>query len=174
MRKKTIWFISALILQTALVATVPAKQVYTRLTGKTITIRTAPRDPYSFLSGYHVILNYEISTPPNLEAVTNENARGQKVYVVLEIGDDGIWTATSTHAKRPKDIPEEALVLKGTSEISTVRYGIEAYYIPEELRRQIDNDLRENDGKAKAKIKVDNFGNATLIKLIIEDRTYEY
>ncbi len=64
MNKKIVYFILALTVQAAILAAVPAKQIYTRLTGKTIFIKTAPVDPYSLLSGYYVVLNYEIARPP--------------------------------------------------------------------------------------------------------------
>ena len=51
---------------------------------------------------------------------------------------------------------------------------MEHYFIPEKSRNVIEKDLRKNIGKAKAQIKVDKFGNAALIKLLVEDRVYEY
>ena len=73
MSKKITFFALALAAQTAILAAVPAKQIYTRLTGTLITIETAPVDPYSFLSGYHVILSYKISTPPGVDKFPDRN-----------------------------------------------------------------------------------------------------
>lgn len=175
MNKRIVYFILALTVQAAILAAVPAKQIYTRLTGKTILIRTAPVDPYSFLSGYHVILNYEIARPPDWSNIQREYKRGQPVYVVLKQDADETWSAESAHNRRPEDIPADRIVIKGRrGRWRGVEYGVESYYIPEKSRQEIEQDLRKNAGKAKVEIKVDHFGNAALIRLHIEDRIYEY
>ncbi len=175
MNKRIVCFILALAVQAAILAAVPAKQIYTRLTGKTILIKTAPVDPYSLLSGYYVILNYEIARPPDWSNIQRDYKRGQPAYVVLKQDDDETWSAESVHDRRPEDIPADRIVIKGKrGRRRGIAYGVESYYIPERSRQQIEQDLRKNAGKAKAEIKVDHFGNATLIKLHIEDRTYEY
>ncbi len=175
MNKKIACFILALTVQAAILAAVPAKQIYTRLTGKTIFIKTAPVDPYSLLGGYYVILNYEIARPPGWSNSRHKYKKGQPAYVVLKQDDDETWSAESVHDRRPEDIPTDRIVIKGRQgRWRGISYGVESYYIPEKSRQQIEQDLRENAGKARAEIKVDHFGNATLIRLHIEDRIYEY
>ncbi len=175
MNKKIVYFILALTVQAAILAAVPAKQIYTRLTGKTIFIKTAPVDPYSLLSGYYVVLNYQIARPPDWSNIQRRYKKGQPVYVVLKQDDDETWSGESVHGRRPEDIPADRIVIKGKrGRWRGISYGVESYYIPEKSRQTIEQDLRENAGKAKAEIKVDHFGNATLIRLHIEDRTYEY
>ncbi|HIJ70086.1 MAG TPA: GDYXXLXY domain-containing protein [Planctomycetes bacterium] len=177
MNKRLAFFILALAVQVAILAAVPGKQVYARLTGKLITIKTTPVDPYDFLSGYHVVLNYEISRLPELEPTmrtgTDQEIKGY-VYVILKAGDDGIWSATSVHNTWPKNVPDGCLVIKGHRNWRGIRYGIESYFIPEKHREAIEKDLRQNQRQAKAQIKVDRFGNSALIRLLVEDRIYEY
>lgn len=177
MNKKLAFFILAVAAQGAILAAVPGKQVYTRATGKLITIKTAPVDPYDFLSGYHVVLSYEISRPPGFDEPTRwdrRTAREQPVYVMLKAGDDKVWSATSVHNTWPQKVPDGCLVIKGYPSYRRIRYGIESYFIPEKGREAIENDLRQNQRQAKAQIKVDRFGNAALIRLLVEDRAYEY
>lgn len=103
MRKK-IYLILAILLQCAIIAAVPLPKLFARLTGQTITIKTAPVDPYDFLSGYHVILSYEISQPPS-ESTESETvnrpdfyySNNQTLYNVLEMDDDGVWRSLSIH-----------------------------------------------------------------------------
>ena len=173
MSKKITFFALALVVQTAILAAVPAKKIHARLTGALITIKTAPVDPYSFLSGYHVILDYEISTPPGLEQFPDRN-RGIEVYVLLEPDEDNIYNAASIHRNPPEDVPPDCLFIKGKLAGRRVKYGIESYFIPEKFRDQIEKDLRDNQRRAKAQIKVDKYGNACLIRLLVEDRIYEY
>lgn len=171
MFKKTLLFILAVAVQTAIVAMVPARKIYTLNTGQLITIRTAPVDPYDFLSGYHVILGYEIARPSQDDSV----AEGKTVYVVLTEAADRVWQTHSAYQHWPDSIPDGAVVLKGIKkDWRGVQYGIETFFIPEKDRGVIEDDLRKNAGKALADIKVDRFGRAALVRLRIEDRVYEY
>ncbi len=176
MNKKLVFFILAVAAQSAILAAVPGRQVYTRATGKLITIKTVPVDPYDFLSGYHVVLSYEISRPPGFEPTRwdRRTVREQPVYVMLKAGDDEIWSATLAYNTWPGKVPDGCLVIKGREDGRRIRYGIESYFIPEKGREAIEKDLRQNQRQAKAQIKVDRFGNAALIRLLVEDRVYEY
>jgi len=172
MNKKLAYFIIAVAIQAMIIAAVPGKQIYTRLTGKVIMIKTAPVDPYDFLSGYHVALNYEISRPKGFDGP--EVRSGSTVYVILGEDPNGVWSAQSAYSSWPKDVPAGCIVIKGTCDRSRVNYGIEKYFIPEKSRNSIEKDLRQNARIAKAQIKIDNYGNAALVKLIVADRAYEY
>ena len=166
--KKILWFILAVFVQLLILAMVPAKQVYTRMAGKLITIETAPVDPYDIMSGYYVTLSYKIS-----QAGGSSRPSG-KVYVVLEESDDGIWSDVSVHDKWPEKIDADQIVIKGKGERWRIKYGIERYYIPEKGRENIERQVRNNRQATKAQIKVDRFGNAALIRLIVKDQIFEY
>ncbi len=175
MNKRTTFFILAVLLQAVIIAAVPAKQIHARVTGKLITIKTAPVDPYDFLSGYHVVLSYEISRPEGFDSQRRRRMRRNvDVYVVLKEGEDGVWSAGSMHDQWPEEVAEGCIVIKGKRTYRGINYGIESYFIPEENRSVIENDLRKNRRQAKAQIKVDKFGNAALVRLIVDDRVYEY
>ncbi len=151
MNKRSGFFILAVLLQAAIIAAVPAKHIRARATGKLITIKTAPVDPYDFLSGYHVVLRYEISRPEGFDSQwQNRNRRNTDVYVVLKEGEDGVWSAGLMHDKWPEDIAEGCIVIKGKKTYRGIEYGIESYFIPEENRSVIEKDLRENRRQAKA------------------------
>ena len=174
MNRKLIYFVLAVLVQVIILAAIPAKQVSAKLTGKLITIKTAPVDPYDFLSGYHVVLSYEISRPLGLEKLKRENRKNFPVYVVLKEGTDSIWYAESIHETWPQEPPDGCVIIKGKCTHSRVRYGIESYFIPEKHRRDIEEDLRRNARQAKAQVKVDRFGNAALIRLLVDNKVYEY
>jgi len=172
MRKKY-YLILAVILQCAIIAAVPAPKLFARLTGREITIKTAPVDPYDFLSGYHVILNYEISSS-DLSAGLQPH-ENQILYNVLVKGEDDIWHSHSIHTSYPEDVPADAVVMKGKWQgWRRIQYGIEKFFIPEEHRQDIERDLRQNQRQALVDIKVDRFGNAALLRLRVDDRAYEY
>jgi len=176
MNKRLGWFIIAVMAQALILAAVPGRKIYTRQTGTAILLKVAPYDPYSIMSGYYARLNYEISRPPVLEQWQEQHHGRQlkSVWMVLKKGDDGIWHADSIHDSWPKSVPDNCIVIKGKEKGGRIEYGIESYFIPEDARGTVERDLRQHHDQARAEVKVDSFGNAALIRLLIEDRVYEY
>jgi uncharacterized membrane-anchored protein len=176
MNKKLIFFVLAVLVQCVVLVAVPGRQIYTRLTGKVITVHTRPVDPYDVMSGYYVTLAYDIGrmgTPSDWQK--RESWQGKDVYVTLKEGNDKIWVTDSVSLKRPSRVPEGMLLIKGTSQYwGGVIYGIERFYIPEEKRDEIDSALRKTDSKAKVQIAVDRFGNAAILRLEAGGKIYEY
>ncbi len=175
MRKKQgLYFGIALAVQLVILAAVPAGKLNARLNGTLISIKTAPFDPYDFLSGYHVRLTYEISTPPGLQELKIERRRNAEVYVELKKEEDGTWSAGNIYRERPSELPGDSMVIKGRFRRSRIDYGIESYFIPEENRQEIEKALREQEAEATAQIKVDSFGNAAMVSLTVNGKVYEY
>jgi uncharacterized membrane-anchored protein len=174
MSKRGLFFLLAVLVQAAIIVAVPARQIHARMTGKLITIKTAPVDPYSFLSGYHVILGFEISTPPKSQEPRTQTQWQTPVFVVLKEGPDKVWQIDSVHKEWPKNVPSDQVVIRGKSDEFRILYGIEHFYIPETDRLQIDREFRSNRTESYAQVKVDRFGNAALVGLKIKDKLYEY
>jgi uncharacterized membrane-anchored protein len=174
MNKRLILFVVAVAAQLFIIAAVPAQKIYTRVTGKTIFLKTAPVDPYSVMSGYYVTLGYDISNPKlSTEWHKWSQEEPVPVWVILKADSNGIWNAVSIHDKQPS-VPDDCAVIKGRASSWRIEYGIESYFIPEDARDKVAQDLRKNYRDAKAEVKVDSYGNAAIIKLIIQDRVYEY
>jgi uncharacterized membrane-anchored protein len=176
--RKALWaFAGAVALQLAILAAVPAPQAYTRLTGRTVILKTAPIDPYDAMSGYYVTLSYEVSNLsriPGGEAILKDENKSATVYVVLREGTDGVWEAESVHNSWP-DVSADRVVLKGRQiQWSFIEYGIERFFIPETAREAVEKDLRANREEARVEVKVDSFGRAALVRLRIGDRVYDY
>lgn len=172
MNKRLILFVAAVAVQLFILAAVPAQKIYTRVTGKTIFLKTAPVDPYSVMSGYYVVLGYEISNP-TISSEWKKWSEGSDAWVVLKPDSDGIWNAVSVNKEQPAT-PDGCVVIKGKTTGWRIEYGIESYFIPEEAREKVERDFRSHSREAKAEVKVDSSGNAAIIKLIIQDRVYEY
>lgn len=170
MNRRLSWFIVAVAVQALILAAVPARQIYTRQTGTTVILKTAPRDPYDILSGYYVTLTYEIARPK----IRRYRTESKHAWVVLKEGADEIWHADSAHDSRPESIPDGCVVIKGRKKGGRIVYGIESYFIPENARDTVERDLRQHRGQARVEVKIDSFGHAALIRLLIEDRVYEY
>ncbi|HOK67822.1 MAG TPA: GDYXXLXY domain-containing protein [Anaerohalosphaeraceae bacterium] len=176
MAKQTVFFALAVGFQLAILAAVPARQIHARLTGTLITIRTAPVDPYDFLSGYHVVLRYEISqvSKEQWAAVSSPQNPAATVYAVLKKGPEDIWSLESLSRTLPKNLSPEQIAVKGRIHRDQILYGIEHFFIPEEGRNELETALRNNRERALAQIRVDKYGNAALIRLIVQGKTYEY
>jgi uncharacterized membrane-anchored protein len=172
MNRRLVWFVVAVAAQLLILAAVPAQKIHTITTGKTILLKTAPVDPYSVMSGYYVRLGYEISNP-KVSDEWKKWPEGKAVWVLLKADPNGVWDAVSVHDKRPA-VPSDGVVIRGKNCHWRIEYGIEAYFIPEEARDKVEQDLRRNFKEAKAEVKVDSSGNAAITKLIIQDRVYEY
>lgn len=171
-RMTLILFISAVVIQVAMLVRMPARIVYTLTTGKSVTLKVQPVDPYDIFSGYYVVLGFDIS---RTEAFPNHaDFSGSKdCYAVIEKSEDGIWKPVSLERELPKNLSENRVALLGRINYGQIEYGIEHYYIPEANRSVIEQDLNGNREKAFVEIKVDSSGNAALERLRIEDRVYE-
>jgi uncharacterized membrane-anchored protein len=173
MNRHTLYFVLAVAAQFLILAAVPAQKIYTRATGRSVTLKIRPVDPYNVLSGYYVTLNYEIADPGSFaDPVTPYN--GQRVYAILERRNDGVWRQVSLSKSRPTDLPENRIAIRGRYTYSRIGYGIEEFFIPENKRAEIEEGLRKNHDQARVEIKVDSEGDAALVRLLIGDRVYDY
>jgi uncharacterized membrane-anchored protein len=149
-----------LCVQTLLILAVPAQAIYTKVMGKTIVLQTAPVDPYDLLRGYSVTLTYEISqvgvlrqlpgwqTLPKLTSNAQDLAPDTTIYVVLEAPTSITqppqpWKPVRVSSARPTHLKPNQMALRGKANYSRVEYGLETYYIPEDQRVQINQDISE-------------------------------
>jgi uncharacterized membrane-anchored protein len=165
-------FVAAVVVQLLILVAVPARKVVTLTTGKTVFLKVQPVDPYNLLSGYYNTLSFDIADPnafPNAQVFPN----GAWVYAIVQRGDDGIWTPALLVPDLPASVAENRAALLGQIKYGRIKYGIEEFYIPEAQRYAVGEDLRNNIDKARVEVKVDSSGHAALVRLQIENRTYE-
>ena len=86
------------------------------------------------------------------------------------------WRPIRISNNRPVYLSNNQVALKGNYQDGLINYGLENYFIPEEQRRQINNDLaqiQENrNGREQpilVRVKVDPQGNAVPVGLSIKD-----
>ncbi len=172
MKKATIFFLAAVVLQVLILLGVPARKAYTRATGRDVVLKVAPVDPYSILSGYYVILGYDISRPadfPNAPKFEPDEV----IYAIVEQQAEGVWKPVAMERELPKNLPANRIAIRGRWNEWRINYGIEEFYIPEGKRDVIADDLSKNQADARVDLKVDAQGNAALLRLRIQDRVYE-
>jgi uncharacterized membrane-anchored protein len=164
-------FVAAIVIQALILIAVPARKVYTRVTGKTVLLKVQPVDPYSLLSGYYATLGFDIS---RVDAFPNAQVFPDgPIYAVVARDDDGTWKPALLESHLPANLPENRVAILGQKRGGMITYGIEELFIPEAQREKIAEDLRTNQEKARVEVKVDSSGHAALERLRIEDRVYE-
>ncbi len=138
---------------------------------RVVTLKVAPVDPMDPLRGEYVILRYAISTlnPDELQG-DDKFRNAETVYVTLENkGED--WAAVAI-GHRPVAAPG-GVVIKGlvsylsesTADAKTttsvnVVYGIESFFVPQGMGRDIENERQKGD--LTADIAIDPQGRAAI------------
>jgi uncharacterized membrane-anchored protein len=173
MNRRALFFTLAVAAQFLMLAAVPAQKIYTRATGRSVTLKIRPVDPYNILSGYYVTLNYEIANPRSF-VNSDDDYNSERVYAVLERRADGVWHPVSLSKSRPANLPENRIAIRGRYTYSSIEYGIEEFFIPEDKRAEIEQGLSKNRDQAHVEVKVDSEGNAALVRLMVGDQVYDY
>ena len=196
-----------LLLQIGLIAAVPAPAVYTFITGKTVVLQTVPVDPYDFLRGYYQVLSYNISDRTNLQKLpgwkdlpgektpcppggacpqnTYNVKRNTRFYVILETpkaatnpGRPQAWKPIRVSLENPVNLPANQIAIKGKYNGFQMEYGLETYYMPENEREKVNNDIGEAQrGKQQSfvvEVKVDKTGHAVPVSLWVRQRNYRF
>ena len=196
-----------LLLQIGLIAAVPAPSVYTFITGKTVVLQTVPVDPYDFLRGYSQALSYNISDRTNLQKLpgwkdlpgettpcppgvtcpqnTHNVYRKTSFYVILEApkaatnpGRPQAWKPVRVSLENPVNLPANQIAIKGKYNGFLMEYGLETYYMPENEREKVNQEIREAQTNQRqsflVEVKVDKTGHAVPVSLWVRDRNYRF
>lgn len=190
----------ALLFQTSLILAIPARAVYTYLSGTTAILQTQPLNPDNFLSGSSRELRYEISsidklrTLPGWESLVRQTSGsdpsiprpGTQFYVLLEAPDENTtnppqpWEAIAVRLERPPELPDNRVALQGVFEYDRVDYGLQLDYLPEEKRdrmnARIDRLLAttEEPRSLVIEVKIDSRGEAVPVGFWLGKRNYQF
>jgi uncharacterized membrane-anchored protein len=132
------WLVAAQVL---FVLGVAAAGYATGALGQSIWLRTAPVDPRDLLYGDYVRLNYSISQlPGHLWHGAQLPRRQQAAYVLLE-PRNGSYEAVGVYSEKPETQPNQAILRGSVQDVwrrgLRLRYGLERYYVPEDMSREI-------------------------------------
>jgi uncharacterized membrane-anchored protein len=191
-------FALPLALQLGIVASIAAQSAYTFFTGQAVTLKTAPVDPYSWLTGYSQTLQYDISNletlkqlpgwdaiaatvqqqPVDQSAANYTNFNGTNIYVIMQAQTqpDQPWQAIAVAAQKPHNLPQNQVALRGKIVYNTVQYGLETYYMPEARKDEVNQIIRENQTKQPAivDIKVDHNGKAVPVQIKVGGKVLQF
>ncbi|MDU0369792.1 GDYXXLXY domain-containing protein [Hymenobacter endophyticus] len=156
------WLVAAQVL---FVLGVAAAGYATAALGRTLWLSTQPVDPRDLLYGDYLNLRYQINElPGQLWRGSSPPRRQQAAYVLLAPAADGTHAATAIYPERPATQGSQ-VVLRGSVQAVwrrgvRLRYGLERYYVPETMSRQ----LRQRRAM-RVQISVAPWGQARIIKL---------
>jgi uncharacterized membrane-anchored protein len=113
--------------------------------GTVVTLRTAPVDSRDLRDADYVTLNYTISQlPGHLWKGGTMPRRKDPVYVVLQ-PRAGSYDAVAIYPEKPTVTAEQAILRGWVADTwrrsLQVRYGLERYYVPDEIRRKLKRQL---------------------------------
>jgi uncharacterized membrane-anchored protein len=196
-----IWrLIAPLMVHIGLILAVPTQAIYTEMTGKSVILQTIPAYSNNLLHGFSLSLDYNISRNETLRRLpgwtdwVRQNSlrngqinQGSILYLVLQEQRyfngslPTAWRPVRINSNRPMYLPNNQVALKGRYKDGLINYGLENYFISEEQRQQINNDLLETqqnrDGWRSpivVKVKVDPQGNAVPMSMWIGDHNYRF
>jgi uncharacterized membrane-anchored protein len=174
----------ALGVQLLLLASVPAKAIYTLNSGTTVFLQTAPVDPVDLLRGYYQTLGYEISNLNTLAKLPGGELKqslpnGQEVFVTLALPAAGKAQAAQPIAaalKYPSTIPTNAVVLRGVIDRAQVKYDLEQFYMPEQQQVKVNQDIdRARQTKSLLlETKIGRDGRAVPVAIWVGEKSYRF
>lgn len=142
--KKKLWFYIFVALQSLFLLLMAAGYYAMDEVGETIKLRTEPIDPRDPFYGDYLVLNYEVENIPFSKWTGKKEAKsGDKVYLLLEKGRDGVEQLVRASARTLKAESEEQTVMEARMEWrdsynQTIRVdlGINRYYVEENTGRE--------------------------------------
>jgi uncharacterized membrane-anchored protein len=147
--------------QALLVAASVAPQLSAHLQGDTYLAKVAPLDPVEPVRGVYLALSYPELGLDGSDPLSSDGRHGEPVYIPLTETGNTVTGGTPTRS-RP-----EGLYLTCTDIYYQMSCGIESFFLTQEEANKLGGPLV--NGQLVATIRIDNWGNATVIDLNIED-----
>lgn len=137
----------------ALLAVLP--QLSPRVSGTEITLRVAPVDPIDPFRGAYVDLGYPDLPQPQWND-RDEDRRGTAYVPLIQEGQ--VWVGGPVQRTRP-----DGLHLACDDSGWRLECGIESWFVGQSVAVDIERSMRDED--ALATVRVDRWGNATIVDL---------
>lgn len=191
-----------LTIQVLILSSIAVPPLMTEITGKTVILKTAPVDPYDPMRGYSQTLSYDISRRDTLsklpgwkelpkESYGDYLQPNTSFYIIMQAPKNPDNTSpqpwkpiaiklalakTDRQAFRPETLPPNQIAIKGKTNSWTVQYGLETYYMPEDLRDQVNNEANtaSRNNTSFVEIKVNAEGRAVPISLWLGKKNYRF
>lgn len=161
--------------QVLILLTIPAQKAMTFATGTTVFLETRPVDPYDVLRGRYVTLNYAITNDAVLQDLPGweEFAYSSEFYLALAPSDSdpqAPWVGVAMTGSHPDDLDPGHVAIRVSGRGWQRDIGLSEYYIPDAIGDALEADMADHPARVEAK--VDQQGNAALVRLWVQDRQY--
>ncbi|WP_414542910.1 GDYXXLXY domain-containing protein [Nostoc sp. CCY0012] len=193
-----------LLIQTGIILAVPTQAMYTNIAGRDVILQTLPQNPNNVVQDFSLNLDYNISRVDNLRRLpgwddllrrnqgrNRQLLPGTNLYVILQeqqFSEGGVpraWRPVRVNSTLPQSLPSNQVALRGVYQNNAITYGVETYYLPEQERQQISNDIFESAQQIRGsrgrqirpitvRVRVDPQGNAVPVSLWVRDRNYRF
>lgn len=158
--------LAVLLVQFAILAAIPFRQVRARAVGAEITLATLPVDPRDLLSGHYVTLRYEAEIPRGLAELGAP--ADATVWVVVARGEPA-WRPVAVAAARPATGPDQVAIRARQVDGRAVIPSAQRFYIPEARQDEVNRALLATRGAGLVDVRVDPDGNVALVRLRVGD-----
>lgn len=163
-------FLLAIIIQVIIISALFLFNFSIASSGKEIFLRIRPVDPTDPIRGDYIVFSFDIS---NRGYYGDDSLQdGDDVYVPLcrTSNYDPYWSVCGKIGKTMEktNTDREITYIKGKMKVGSIIYGIENYYIPEGIGRDINFWNKE----VFAKVKIDSNGNAVLEKVYLDGKPW--
>ena len=141
-KTKTLYGLAVVIvLQLGVLVMEYGSAVFPLITGEEIRIKVVPVDPRSLFRGNYARLSYEISRV-NLPDDSRALRKNEIVYVTLKKNENDLYEADGISLSKP----DSGLFIRGRvgrthDRTIGIRYGIEAFFAPEEKALGLEKRL---------------------------------
>jgi uncharacterized membrane-anchored protein len=160
--KRPLAFLLCVLPQFLVVAGVAAREELGLHRGELVRLEARPVDPMSLFAGRYVDVPLAIERlDPARTRIEPGLSAGETVYVRLERAEP-VWRAAEVSQQPPR----EAVFLRGTWRgDSTIDYGLDTYYIPE-------NGVDPSRLHLALELRVSTQGRGQIVELLVEGRPY--
>jgi len=156
------WRLAVVVLvQAGILGAMAGRHVAVRAWGTAVTLRTVPVDPYDLMSGYYLVLRYEVESPPELPAGLRA---GDRVWLVVRRGEPAWELEAVTRERPPAAADRAALAARWNGWRATIE-GADRVYIPESQREAADKLSRDARGVGLVDLRVGSDGTVAVLRL---------
>jgi len=154
-----------LLVQAGILAAMAGRHAATRAWGTAVTLRTAPVDPFDLLSGYHLVLRYEVESPP--ERLLPHGLRdGDRIWLIVRRAEPA-WELEAVTRERPEPSADRvALPARWDGWRATID-GAGRIYVPETQRARAERLARTAQERGLVDLRVGGDGTVALLRLRI-------
>ena len=162
--------------QLIVLALVPWRQVAATASGRTITLRTAPVDPFDPLTGPFVRLSYECeAVPRERSGQVSRVAEGKRLWVIVERAEPAWRPVDVVTGEQPQPTSNTAVIAATWRHGRARLDGGGRFYLPQEQATEVEAAMGwRPDGRAEALVDadVDAAGHLRLRRIRVGDRSW--